>query len=341
MEIRVLIPSGAGAPGFGGIFECLSEIKNGAVFCGDMDTHAYGRKMASGFEPMPPSGSPQYLDKVLETATRFSCNVLLPITTHELPVLSKNEELIASAGINLAVSPYRSMLVANDKAALYAFLQEQQLPCVAFEVCTSKEVLINAAEKLGKKLGKLAIKPALGNGGRGFRIIVDEQYQQQHYFAGKFANLTTTLPAMKAELPEFFDTPVIVSEYLPGQEYSVDAIANRGQTLGMALRLRKKIVSGISVAGEFVNLPEIEEQVRRIIGLLELHGPIGLQFKENTQGFPLLLEINPRLQGAVSGCRAAGLNFPKMAVELALGNVPPSFATPQSGSFNRYWKDIF
>lgn len=341
MEIRVLIPSGAGAPGFGGIFECLSELKNGEVFCGDMDMLAYGRKMASGFAPMPSSGSPHYFDKVMETANKFSCNVVLPITTNELPVLSKNEALLTSAGIGIAISPYKSMQIANDKAALYAFLQEQQLPCVEFEICKTKLGLIEAAEKLSKKYEKLAIKPALGNGGRGFRIIVDEHYQQQHYFEGKFANLTTTLSAMQTELPPVFITPVIVSEYLPGKEYSVDAIANRGQTLGMAIRLRNKIVSGISVTGEFIAVADIENQVKKIIELLQLHGPIGLQFKENEQGFPLLLEINPRLQGAVSGCRAAGLNFPAMAVELAQGKIPASFATPESGSFNRYWKDIF
>lgn len=341
MDVRILIPSGAGAPGFGGILECLRELSGSSVFCGDIDPNAYGKKMADGFALMPKSSDPSYFDNVLQKAETFSCNVILPITTGELFVLSEKREILQKKGIAIAISRFESMKTVNDKAALYHYLQTSQLPCVQYSVCSTKENFLHAASELMHQQNHLIVKPAFGNGGRGLRIIVDTQYQQQHYFSGKFANLTTTIDAMKIELPDTFPSPMIISEYLPGNEYSVDALANEGETLGMVIRLRKKIVSGISVSGEFVRIESIEEQVKTLISRLKLHGPIGIQFKENKDNFPVLLEINPRLQGAVSGCRAAGINIPKMSVELALGNIPFSFSTPESGSFNRYWRDVF
>lgn len=340
LEIRILIPSGAGAPGFGGIVECLKEIPNVKIFCGDIDADAYGKQLSEGFVLMPKSSDVLYFKAVIEAAKKFACNVVLPITTGELFVLSEKQNEMISAGIQIAISPFESMKIINDKGALYRYLKSNNLPCISFNICNSKEELFTACKELNYPKNKLILKPCLGNGGRGLRLLVDEEYQQNNYFGGKFSNLSTTLKAMETEMPEVFPGAMMLCEYLPGKEYSVDVLASSGETIGMAIRLRKKIVSGISVSGSFHRIESIEQQVFQLVKQLNLHGPIGFQFKEDSDGFPYLLEINPRLQGAVSGAMAAGINFPKLAVELALGNVPPSFETPSTGSFSRYWKDV-
>jgi carbamoyl-phosphate synthase large subunit len=44
-----------------------------------------------------------------------------------------------------------------------------------------------------------------------------------------------------------------------------------------------------------------------------------MQWKEDEQGIPHLIEINPRLQGTTSALALAGVNLPVQAVRLALG----------------------
>ncbi|MCC7297196.1 MAG: ATP-grasp domain-containing protein, partial [Bacteroidia bacterium] len=132
----------------------------------------------------------------------------------------------------------------------------------------------------------------------------------------------------------------MVCEYLPGAEYSVDMLVNRGDTLAHTIRQREKTVSGISVQGTFVADKEISKICRLLASNLDLHGPIGMQFKRDEKGVAKILEINPRLQGAVSTAIFAGINFPLLSVQLA-NNEGIKVPNNKTGiSFNRYWKDI-
>ena len=99
---------------------------------------------------------------------------------------------------------------------------------------------------------------------------------------------------------------LLVSEYLPGEEYSVDCLARNGEAIIVVPRARKKMINGISVEGEFVEEENIIGYCKQIIHELQLHGNIGIQVKRSVAGKFLILEINPRVQGTISaglGCR--------------------------------------
>ena len=73
----------------------------------------------------------------------------------------------------------------------------------------------------------------------------------------------------------------------------------------------------------------------------ELDGPIGMQWKEDADGVPHLIEINPRLQGTTSALALAGVNLPVQAVRLALGlELTASTADIVWGKqFVRFWDE--
>jgi len=340
LPVKVLIPSGAGSPGFGGILECLKELDGIQVFAGDMNPNSYGKFLADGFFEVPPPEDPHYLESVIQNAVKFGCNVILPITTRELPILSAADKVLAEKGIAIVISPPGAMDKANNKGRMYCFLHQCRLPCVNFDIVNSKVAFFEAVKRLQKNGKKIVMKPAVGNGSRGFRIIVPEEEIRSIYFQNKAGAVETTMSALHAELPDQFPGEIVVSDYLPGIEYSVDLLADRGKVLVSTIRVREKTVSGISVKGTFVEDAEIEKQCRILTDNLDLHGPLGMQFKRDEDGVAKLLEINPRLQGAVSTCRFAGVNYPVLAVKLAIGdelNIPES--RPR-GAFHRYWKDI-
>jgi carbamoyl-phosphate synthase large subunit len=123
----------------------------------------------------------------------------------------------------------------------------------------------------------------------------------------------------------------------------VDCLAKNGETILVVPRLRKKMINGISVEGEFIKEESIITYCTQIIHELQLHGNIGIQVKRSIAGKFLLLEINPRVQGTISAALGAGVNLPVLAVKQELG-----FAMPQEElqvkwgtKFSRYWSEVF
>lgn len=342
MSYRVFIPSGAGSPGFGGIVECLSELPNLWLLAGDMNPNAYGKSLANEFISMPQSNSSDYTDSVIKAALNHHCSVILPITTAELYPLSLNKQKLEENGLHIAISDYQSLNIANNKARLYSYLTEEQLPCVHFRSVKNKKELATALLDLGFPTNPLVMKPAEGNGSRGFKIIQTLDVVKNEFFHSKAGSLLISPESLALELPDVFPGEMLICEYLPGTEYSVDLLVNHGKILTSAIRIREKTVSGISVKGSFVVDKKIQEMCHSITQKLNLHGPIGMQFKRDIHEEAKILEINPRLQGAVSTARFVGINFPLLSVKLALGEIMENTLSENTkeASFSRFWKDL-
>ena len=136
---------------------------------------------------------------------------------------------------------------------------------------------------------------------------------------------------------------LLVSEYLPGEEYSVDCLAKNGETILWFRVHRKKMINGISVEGEFIKEESIIGYCKQIIHELQLHGNIGIQVKRSAAGKFLLLEINPRVQGTISAALGAGVNLPVLAIkqELGLPITEDELQVKWGMKFSRYWSEVF
>lgn len=162
--------------------------------------------------------------------------------------------------------------------------------------------------------GSICAKPKVGHGGKGFRMLPD--------FDG-------------------LQDDEILMEYLPGIEYSIDVLADRGKALKVVVRTRDKVADGLSVISTVVNHPEIQSYCIRMTEALNLHGIVGFQFKEDYKGQPKLLECNPRIQSGVELCAAAGYNMLTNAVKLALGeeieDTPIKYGTKMIRYYESYY----
>jgi len=136
---------------------------------------------------------------------------------------------------------------------------------------------------------------------------------------------------------------LLVSEYLPGDEYSIDCIASHGKAKLIVPRLRIKMVNGISTGGVFVKDETLEKYCMQIIEAIGLHGNIGIQVKRNASGVPLLLEINPRVQGTIVAGLGAGVNLPLLAVkqETGMSIEPREMEVAWGTKFYRYWTEVY
>jgi len=115
------------------------------------------------------------------------------------------------------------------------------------------------------------------------------------------------------------DGSFFLQDYLPGQEYSVDVYRNgKGEVVACVPRARLKIQNDTVITGETRNMPTLIELTQVIAHSIELFGVANVQFKEDKDGNPVLMEVNARFPGTMSLTIKSGSNIPKMFVEEVL-----------------------
>lgn len=108
---------------------------------------------------------------------------------------------------------------------------------------------------------------------------------------------------------------IIISEYLPGDEYTIDCFTDRnGKLLFVGGRQRARIKSGISVNSYPVNNSEFEKIANKINNKINFRGMWFFQLKQNKNGEFTLLEIAPRIAGTMGMYRGLGVNFIQLAL---------------------------
>ena len=139
------------------------------------------------------------------------------------------------------------------------------------------------------------IKPAVGQGSEGARMIRDRAHLEEALAEG---------------------IEYAVCEYLPGQEFTVDCFTDRHGVLRVVSpRSRERIRAGIAVRSR--NLPDdeaissIAEDINRA---LSFNGAWFFQVKQNAAGAYRLMEIAPRIAGTMGLTRNLGINMPLLTL---------------------------
>ena len=335
--------TGGGAPGAAGIIRCLKENKSFHITLADANPDAVGRFLCDDFETIPIASDASFITDVLALCLKKEIKIILPLVTKELIPFSKHSKEFEEKGINVLVSPSHALEIANNKSRLYEFLEWRGIPVPAFRVVESVDQFKTAVEELGYPLKPVCFKPSVSNGSRGFRIVSEQMNELDLLFNYKPTSTYLSLPDSIRILSSGSFPELLISEYLPGEEYSVDCIAKHGQPVLIVPRLRKRMINGISVEGEFIKDDMIISYCKQILAALSLHGNIGIQVKRSSTGQFLILEINPRVQGTISAALGAGVNLPELAVkqELNLPISPKELEVKWNTKFSRYWNEVF
>lgn len=150
-------------------------------------------------------------------------------------------------------------------------------------------------------------KPAIGQGSQGAERVDDAARHRQ---------------LLKSR------TPYVFSEYLPGDEFTVDCISDAaGALLHAAPRRRSRVKSGISVRTEPAAAPELATMAATIADELRLRGAWFFQVRRDRNDVPKLLEVAPRIAGSMALSRMRGVNFALLHVYAHLGR--PFAVLPQ------------
>ncbi|GHV80643.1 carbamoylphosphate synthase large subunit short form [Spirochaetia bacterium] len=113
---------------------------------------------------------------------------------------------------------------------------------------------------------------------------------------------------------------ILLMEYLPDEEYTVDCFTNNsGDLIYISPRYRKRIKNGISVSSAAASGHEFEEIALTINEKLDQRGGWFFQVKKNTAGKLVLLEVASRIAGTSAYTRSKGVNLPLLTLYLYTG----------------------
>lgn len=341
-----ILLTGLGSPGAPGVIKSLrnAEDYHFKVIGMDIDPNVPAQAMADKFIVGPKATDPDFAEKCLNLCKTEKVDVVLPLVSMELPGFAKNQDRFKKSGIRVSVSELQPLLQAMNKGKLIQGLRNKGIPVPLSITVRSADELRRAFYDLGYPHHPVCMKPTISDGSRGFRILDPRKNRLDLLFFEKpnsaYISLRELLDLMKnvSEIPE-----TIVMEYLPNEEYSVDILAEHGETIIAIPRLREKIADGISVRSVVVKEDDVIEYTSRIVKELGLHGNIGVQVRRDKNRQPKIIEINPRIQGTIVHCTAAGVNLPLLAVKLA-SNIPieqKELSVQWGTRMSRYWDEVY
>lgn len=296
---RVLVTGTGGPSGISVMNALAAEPVD--VFSADVDPYAAGLYLVDDDRRLivPRGDADAYAGFVLGVCERLEIAVLIPTVDSELIPLAEARPAFAAIGTRLVLASAETLRMCLDKWALHARCEGA--------VRVPRSLLADADFDPSLPELPVIVKPRVGSGSRGIRLVEDRD-----------------------ELERLDrDGTLLVQENLPGPEYSLDVLARSdGRVIAVVPRARLKVDSGIAVTGRTVHdeaLQEIGRQVAERIGLTSV---ANVQVKGADDGEPALLEVNPRFPGTMPLTVASGINMPKLCVDDALGSPLPEEMLP-------------
>lgn len=111
------------------------------------------------------------------------------------------------------------------------------------------------------------------------------------------------------------DPSLVIQEYLPGEEYTIDCFSDRGKGVLYAHgRSRSKITNGIASRSFFTCDPVFENYAKKIHEALPFQGAWFFQLKKSANGDLALMEVAPRIAGTSGLSRVSGVNLPLLSL---------------------------
>lgn len=343
-KITVLL-TGCGAPGAPGIIACLrrAEEREIRIVGVDMNGNAGARSLVDAFHAVPAAGDAAYIDAVLDICAAEKTDVVLPIVTRELAKYADAAARFEERGIKVSVMNSETLEIVNNKARLLEKLRGLGLPTPWFRAVNSVSELEQACREAGFPRRAVCVKGAVGNGSRGVRLLDAGKSRFELFFDSKPNSMYISYDELIRTLSEKPDMPeMLVMELLPGTEYSVDILADRGKTLYSVSRRALSVVTSNMMSLTIDDNQQVLDLCRTVAEKLKMDGNFGFDLlynKNETQ--PYIIECNPRLTAGVVSCAAAGVNLPYLGIKRLLGEPLPDCTVKCGTRMSRHYVEDF
>lgn len=340
--LNVLITA-AGNVYMPGTIKCLKnngerEIR---VVGADINDDSSILNMCDACYVVPPGDSPDYVDKLFDICIKESIDIILPIMSAELEALSTEKSKFFNIGTTVSVSDIDKLRIANDKLKLFDFMKNEGLLCADYISVDSIEELIEGANKLGYGEKKVCLKANHASGSRGFRILDNSQNKFKRFISEKPTSATVTLEEMVQILQTTNSFPsLMLMEYLPGAEYTVDLVAKDGKVRFCGCRKSLRMDNSIMLDSVVVDNKAVSDNCIAVTEKLGLSGNIGFDVRERADGTPIIMECNPRITAGIPVFNIAGMNLPYLNIKCLLGESVDEVSLSYGTVVRRRWQEM-
>jgi len=246
-----------------------------------------------------------YLQQILETT---NVHVLIPASDGTI-------ELIRQYRTQL--EQYTHIALAKEPALGIAINKEQTLQIAkTLGLAIPKGVRINTSDEVEAVLHEVGL-PAV--------IKPIESWNKQGEIRQESKLVTTREEARCAiELLTRTGGAVLFQQFLPGARESISLFYTQGQVFAkFAHRIQRTNppLGGTDVLRQSIAVPtDIGEQAERLVREIDLEGYCLVEFRRDSAGTPYLMEINSRLSAGIELAVRAGVDFPYLLYQWALGD---------------------
>ena len=341
-DLNVLVTA-AGNVFMPGTLACLK--RNGErpirVIGADLNQDDTILEMCDAAYQVPRGDDPAYLDALLDICWKEKIDVLLPIMSVELNALAENKHRFEAVGTKVSVSDLEALKTANNKRLLLDFIRKNELPCADYAVAHSIDEVKEAVYRLGYPEKRVCVKATDGSGSRGFRILDESVSRFNLFLHEKPSSGVIRLQELISVLEEAEKLPeLLIMEYLPGAEYSVDLLADKGNSLVTCCRKSLRMENSIMLEAEIIDNAAVKDLCEKVTKGLRLDGNIGFDVRERADGTPVIMECNPRITAGVPFFYLAGVNLPYLCVKKLIGEELPKVDLDYGKIIRRRWLEM-
>ena len=248
----------------------------------------------------------RYFHETCQALKRTKAKVLLP--GHEdVGIFSKRINDLP-LDVSIALPDWNNYSIAEDKFAVLELAQKTGCPVPQTREVGSLEELDDLSESTE---WPVVIKTRIGNSAKGVRIVHGKKELVE-----QFEELFQTYNLPKDRWP-------VIQEFLPGEAAGVCVLYDHGRCVASFaeryLRCKEQGKFGTSTLRETYDNHQLISKAISIMDKLEWHGVAHLDFVADGNGEFKLIEINPRLWGALALAMFSGVDFPYLWYLTAIG----------------------
>lgn len=239
-----------------------------------------------------------YISELLKICEKEKIDILLSFYDYDAYVISKYLDRIEAVGVTPVISSLDVNSICFDKIETYKFLKMNGF---------NTPWTMTAEEALQSDISSypVIVKPRFGFGSNAISIARNKT--DVEFFLNYYAN-----------------EEMIVQEFIDGPEFSFDVLNDfDSNVLTVCVKRKIKMRSGETDQGYAIKNEKFADVGKELGAKLGHVGPLDVDFfVKNSQ--PYILELNPRFGGGYPITYYAGLDFPKILIELYQGKLETS-----------------